>query len=278
MEDRKLRMTSIESRETLKVALGDRAAAEAALAHAREVSDRARSILEEIVRQGEAIDARMRQSLEALADEMRGAVLTGPAPSVSASDREAAKTEAARAALDARRAAAERVVSDFAAAEREAASTFEEAQAAVAGAIKAVVRGEAAALAAKWAVGDAEARALRARLGVAYGVVSQIGALDDGVLRGITANTDDRTDLEVNAAVEASWSTLAAELQRDPEARIDFGPVDRAREEAKAARSRSHATDEEIQVQLAQFRSRPASPAPADDPCWLDLMADEAIA
>jgi hypothetical protein len=84
--------------------------------------------------------------------------------------------------------------------------------------------------------------------------------------------------LATSQAVEGAWSTLAAELQRDFEARIDFSPVDQAREEAKAARERVFASDAEIQAQLAQFRSRPAAPAPADDPCWLDLMADEAIA
>jgi hypothetical protein len=267
-------INTIEARAALRDAQGNLSAAEAGLVHAREVSDRARSILEEIVRQGEAIDARMRQSSEALADEMRGAVLTGAAPSVSASDREAAKTEAARAALDARRAAAERVVSDFAAAEREAASTFEEAQAAVAGAIKAVVRGEAAALAAKWAVVDAEARALRARLGTPYGVLTNVGALDGDVLRGITANADEPGDLATSQAVEGAWATLAAELQSDPEARIDFVPVDQARAEARAARERSHASDEEITRQLAQMRARPASPAPD----WLDCMNDEVVA
>jgi hypothetical protein len=269
-------MTNSEAREALRVALGDRAAAEAALAHAREVSDRAREILEGVTRDGEKLDADLRRAAEAVEDQLRGAVLTGAAPSAPASDRDAAKTAAARAAIAVRQQAAERVVSDFAAAERDAAEAFQDAQASVASAVKNVIRSEAARLASRWAVVDEEARALRTRLGAPYGVLTNVGALDDTVLRGITANADDRTDLLVNSAVEASWSSLAAELQSNFEARIDFGPVDQARESARADRERVRVSTSDI---IAQLRA-PRAPEPTDDPCWLDYMNvnDEAIA
>jgi hypothetical protein len=274
MENGILRMSN-EAREALRAALGDREPAEAALAHARETADRARSILEEVVRESERLDAVERRAAEAVENQLRDALRLGNAPPATASDRDATKTAAARTAIDVRRSAAERVVSDFSQAERDAAEAFQDAQASVASAVKNVVRAEAARLAARWSAVDQEARALRARLGVSYGLVSQIGALDGNVLKAIAANSDEGTDLDVNGAVETAWQTLASELQRDPETTIDFGPVDRARAEAKAARSRSHASDEEIARQLAQFRSRPSSPEPAD---WLDMMNDEVIA
>jgi golgin subfamily B member 1 len=267
-------MMNNESREALRVALGDREAAEAALAHARETADRARSILEEVVREGERLDAIERRAADALADNMRSSLVSGAPPSAPASDRDVSKSAAARAALDARSAAAQRVVSDFAAAEREAAEAFQDAQAAVSAAVKDVVRSEAARLASRWAAVDQDAHALRARLGSAYGLVSNVGALDAAVLQAINLNTDVRVDMEVNAAVEASWSTLAAELAQNSEAQIDFALVDRVRAEAKANCERAYASDEEIQVQLAQMRARPATP----EPDWLDLMNDEAIA
>jgi hypothetical protein len=274
MENRELRMTNNEAREVLRNALGDRAAAEAALGHARETADRARSILEEVVRESERLDAVERRAAEAVENQLRDALRLGNAPPATASDRDATKTAAARAALDVRRSASERIVRDFSQAERDAAEHFQEAQAAVAAAIKAVVRGEAAALAAKWAQVDAEALALRARLGTPYGVLTNVAGLDGDVLRAITANADEGTDLNVNGAVETAWQTLASELQRDPETTIDFSPVDQARAEAKAARERSHASDEEIARQLAQFRARPAS----SEPDWLDMMNDEVVA
>jgi hypothetical protein len=274
MEDRKLRMTNNEARAALKVALGDRAAAEAALAHARDVSDRGRAILAGVIAESERLDAIERRAAEVIEAQMRDALRLGNAPPATASDRDVSKNAAARTAIDVRRSASERVVSDFAASERDAAEAFQDAQAAVSAAVKAVVRAEAARLAARWAAVDAEALALRQRLGSPYGLLSNVAGLDADVLRAMTANADEGTVLQVNGAVEGAWQTLAAGLQSDPEARIDFSPVDQARAEAKAARERVFASDAEIQAQLAAFRSRPEPPGPA----WVDLMADEAIA
>jgi hypothetical protein len=274
MENGILRMNN-ESRETLKVALGDQAAAEAALAHARETADRARGVLAGVIAESERLDAIERRAAEAIENQMRDALRIGHAPSVATSDRDVSKSAAARAAIDVRRAAAERIVSDFSAAEREAAEAFQDAQSAVSAAVKGVIRAEAARLAARWAQVDAAAHVLRGRLGAPYGLLSNVGALDAAVLQAINLNADEPADLAASQAIETAWLTLAAELAQNSEARIDFGPVDQAREEAKAARARSHASDEEIQVQLAQFRSQAT---PADEPCWLDLMGDEAVA
>jgi trimeric autotransporter adhesin len=265
-----------EARSALRNAQGNLSAAGVAHAHARATADRARENLAGVIVEGERLDASERRSAEALAENMKASLVSGAALSVTASDRDVSKSAAVRAALDVRRAAAERVVSDFASAEREAAEAFSSAQAAVAAAVKAVIRAEAEALAAKWAQVDAEARALRARLGAPYGVLTNVGALDAAVLQAINLNSDDRSDLQVNGAVESAWMTLAAELQSNSEAMIDFSPVDCAREEAKAARERVYASDEEIARQLAQFRSRPASPEPADD--WKDYDVREVIA
>jgi hypothetical protein len=215
-----------------------------------------------------------RGAAEVIENQMRDALRLGNAPPAPASERDATKTAATRASLDIRRAAAERVVSDFSAAEREAAEAFQDAQASVAAAVKAVVRGEAAALAAKWAQVDAEARDLRTRIGAPYGLLSNVGRLDETVLQAMRLNADDGTDLDVNGAVETAWQTLASELQRDPETTIDFALVDRARAEAKADRKRAHVSTFDIIAQL----HAPRAPAPADDECWIDLMGDEVVA
>jgi hypothetical protein len=93
-------------------------------------------------------------------------------------------------------------------------------------------------------------------------------------LQAINLNADDRTDLQVNGAIETAWLTLAAELAQNSEARIDFEPVDQARAEARADRERDRVSTEDI---IAQLRA-PRAPEPADDPCWLDLMGHEVVA
>jgi hypothetical protein len=140
-------MMNNESREALRVALGDRAAADAALAHAHEAAGRAREILAGVIAESEKLDAAERRAAEVIENQLRDALRLGNAPPAPASDRDVSKNAAARTAIDVRRSAAERVVSDFAAAEREAAEAFQDAQAAVAGAIKGVIRLEAARLA-----------------------------------------------------------------------------------------------------------------------------------
>jgi hypothetical protein len=260
-------------RETLRNALGDRGAAEAALAHARATADRAREILEEVVREGEKLDADLRRAAEVIENQMRDALRLGNAPPATASDRDVSKSAAARAAIDVRRSAAERVVSDFSHAEHDAAQHFQSAQAAVSAAVKAVVRAEAARLAARWAAVDQEARVLRGKLGSAYGVLTNVAGLDETVLRAISLNSDDRTDLATSQAVEGAWSTLAAELQSDPEARIDFGPVDQARESARADRERVRMSTSDIIAQL----HAPRAPEPTDDD-WKDYDMREVVA
>jgi hypothetical protein len=267
-------MTNNEARSALKAAQGNLSAAEVALNGARATADRARSMLEEIVREGETLQAAELRAAGAMAEQMRIAFMSGAAPPGPVSEREHSKAAAARATIELRREAAAAIVSDFAGAEHEAEEAVAAARAAVSAAIQAVVRSEIESLAAEWAEIDAKARVLRARLGDAYGPTQRLRGLGEHVARAVEQNSHDRVNLAEIAAVMTSWNDFAAELQSDPEARLDFSPVDRARAEARADRERSHASDAEIQVQLAQFRSRPASP----EPDWLDLMADEAIA
>jgi hypothetical protein len=257
-------MTNGEAREALRSAQGNLAAAEVALNAARATTGRAREILEAIIRESERLDATERRAAEVIEDQMRASLMSGAAPSVSASDRDTAKNAAARAAIDVRRAAAERVVAEFLAAEHEAAEAVEQAQAAVARAIKAVMRAEASALAARWAAVDEEARILRSRLGRVYGPVSQLGALDDQVSKAIAANDDDTVNLEETAAVTDVWNSFAASLARDSEARIDFLPVDHAREEVRAARERVHVSTEDIVAQMRTWTPQPVEGFAAD--------------
>jgi hypothetical protein len=265
-------MTNGEAREALRSAQGNLAAAEAALTAARSTTGRAREILSDAIREGEKFDAQMRQASDVLADKIRGAIEAGSSPAIPAGDM--TKNAAARAAIDLRRTAAARVVSDFSAAEHEAAAVLEEARGAVAGAIKGVLRSEAEAMAARWAAVDAEARVLRSRLGRAYGPISQLGALDDDVSRAIGANNDDAVNLEETAAVAAVWNALAADLAQNSDARLDFGPVDRARESARADRDRVHVSTAEI---IARMRSPMLAVPPEDS--WIDrAMADREYA
>jgi hypothetical protein len=67
----------------------------------------------------EALDAESVRAASSLVDEMRAAIASGGTPSVATTDRDKAKSDAARTALDARRRAAEEVVGDFKAEERE---------------------------------------------------------------------------------------------------------------------------------------------------------------
>jgi hypothetical protein len=261
-------MTSNESREALRVAQCDREAASAALVHARETADRARDLLEGIVRDGEALEAFALRAAGAMAEAMRAAFLDGTSPPAAMSEKDHSKAAAARASNDLRRQAAEAIVADFAGAERDVEEAVVAARAAVDAAIQAIVRSEIESLAAEWAEIDAKARALRARLGDAYGPTRLLRGLGEDVARAVEQNSHDRVDLGETASVMAVWNDFAAGLAQDPETTISFAPVDRAREDAKAARERSHASDDEIQVQLAQMRARPASPEPDDE--WTD--------
>jgi hypothetical protein len=217
-------------RETLKAAQGNLVAAEAALSAAVETADRARGLLEGIVREGEALDASALRASGAMAEAMYAAIVNGTEPPAAVSEREHSKAAAARAAIDLRRQAAEAIVADFASAQHEAERDVESARAAVAAAIQAIIRAEAESIIAEWARIDAEARNLRARLGGFYGPIHKLSGLGDIAYRAIELNGHDRVDLAENAAVADAWTAFATDLGKDPDARLDFAPVDHARD------------------------------------------------
>jgi hypothetical protein len=70
-------LVSNNAREALRHAQGNLAAAEAALQAARATTSRARAMLEEIVREGERLEADGRRAADALADKIRGAIDCG---------------------------------------------------------------------------------------------------------------------------------------------------------------------------------------------------------
>jgi hypothetical protein len=107
------------ARDELRDALAQRETAESALESARQASARGRALIETITRQVEDIEAASVRAASSMAAEMRAAIAGGDTPSVAPNDREKAKNDAARTALDARRQAAEQVVADFKAEERE---------------------------------------------------------------------------------------------------------------------------------------------------------------
>jgi hypothetical protein len=264
-----MKLTNGEAREALKVAQGNLAAAEAALNAAVETADRARALLEGIVRESEALEASALRAAGAMAEAMRAAFLDGTSPPTAMSEKDHAKSAAARAAVELRRQAAEAIVADFAGAQREAEQDVESARAAVGAAIRGILRAEAESITAEWADLDESARAIRVRLGGAYGQAFKLG-LGDMAYRAIELNDCDRVDLGEAAAVADAWNSFAADLAKDSEAKISFEPVDRAREEARAARDRVHASNESIAASLSAFLARPTVVA-ADS--WADEMA-----
>ena len=138
-------IVSSNAREALRNSQGNLAAAEAALQAARDTTSRARAMLEEIVREGEQLEADGRRAAEALEDKIRAAIAAGDSlPSGAMS-----KTSVVRADLDARRAMAERIVSDYAAGEHAAELALSDAKAAVEWAVQDVLRGEVEKIAAQ---------------------------------------------------------------------------------------------------------------------------------
>jgi hypothetical protein len=84
------------------------AVAERKLTAAAAAIGRARPLLEQIVREGERLDADDRRDAEALADKLREVISAGASPSFGSSDRDGTKALVTRAEIDARRAATER--------------------------------------------------------------------------------------------------------------------------------------------------------------------------
>jgi hypothetical protein len=239
-------VTNSEARAELRAAHAELAKAEAAFATAQRATDRARQMLDAAIRDNERQDAASRQAADALVDQARDAIAAGCIPSISTGS----KNAVARAELEARRVTAERIVSDFAAASRSASDIVGTAKEAVAKAIRVVIKSEAESLAARWAIVDAEAQAVRARLGRVYGPVWRLEGLGGDVSRAISMNEDDRLDLEENHTVADAWTDFADALTRNPEARPDFVALDRVRGSAREERTQSQAAIERIVAQM----------------------------
>jgi hypothetical protein len=97
------------------------------------------------------------------------------------------------------------------------------------------MKDEARALAEQWNVAEAEARVAEAEarstrllLGRFHGVIDGLGRIDDEVFRALRLNTQDDYDLEVDRAVRGVWTSFAAALTRDADAKPDFVEVARA--------------------------------------------------
>jgi hypothetical protein len=187
--------------------------------------------------------------------------MTGAAPSVAANDRDGAKNAAARAAIDVRRSAAERIVAEFAGSEHEAAAAFEEAQASVSAAIQVVMRAEASAIAEEWAALEEKARALRARLGNSYAEVSKLGRIDDAVSKAISRIDRENVSLAETVSVTNSWTDFAAELARNPDAKLTFLSPEQVRDRER----------EKSEREIAALYERISPPVAAE---WLEKARD----
>jgi hypothetical protein len=239
-------LVSDNAREALRAALGDRQAAEVALTASRATTSRARAMLEEIVREGERLDADGRRAAEALEDKIRDAIAAGASPPAT----DMSKSVAARSDLDARRAVVERIVADYAAGEHEAEQALSGAKAAVDRAVQNVLRSEAEKIAERWTKVEAEARALRIRLGRESDPIWRMNGLSDEAHAALVANArDDDFSLAECMVVRAPWENLAAELHTSADARPDFADADR--ELARLRRER-----EDRQAAQAAFVAR----------------------
>jgi hypothetical protein len=231
------------ARQELRRAQAAHAAAEQALEGARAASERSREFLESTVRRIEAHEAAAIRASSSLVEEMKAAIASGGAP--SADEREMAKIDVARTALDGRRQAAERVVADLAAEEREREREVSNATAAVATAVQDVLRVEVEALVAKWEQADAAARVLRVRLGVGGDPAWDAAGKSDAGRRATFQNfRDSEFELREQQAARAPWLNFSSALRSDPNARLDFGAADLALEAMRKERADRRAADE----------------------------------
>ena len=233
-------------RDELRDTLARLATAEGALESARQASARGRALIETIAREIEAVEEASMRTSSSLAAEMKAAIASGGTPSVTPNDREMRKSDLARTALDARRQAAEQVVADLAAEERERERELSSAKAAVEQAVQSVLRGEAEKIAASWEEVDLKARAIRIRLGGRSGdPIWRLSGLSDRVGRALYQNSEDRGFDRPQSEIERGpWTNFAAALLRDSDAELDFAAADRAIEEMRKESAERRAADE----------------------------------
>jgi hypothetical protein len=241
-----------KERDELRRALGRREAAESALESARAATDRARAFLEEVVRLFEDHEAASMRASSSLVEEMKAAIASGGTPSADANNREMAKSDVARTALDARRQAAEQVVADLAGESRAAEASLKSANEAVASAVREVVKAEAELIAERWAEVEAEARVLRIRLGGDGDPISRLPGFSQKLGRAIYQNrNDDQYRMPESEIARSLWTNFATALQRgDSDVQIDFSEADRALEAMRNDRAERRAADERFVARL----------------------------
>jgi hypothetical protein len=245
-----------ETRDELRDALAQRETAESALESARQASARGRALIEAITRQVDDLEAASVRVASSLATEMKAAIAAGGTPSVAPNDREIAKNDVARTALDARRQAAEQVVGDLAAEEGEREREVSDATAAVERAVQDVLRAEAEKITARWTEVDREARALRIKLGCEGDPVWRIAGQSDAGRRATGQNFQDAEfDFRQRQAASAPWLEFSSALISDPAARLDFTAADLAIEEMRKERAERRSADQRF---IARMRGEAA--------------------
>jgi len=232
-----------KERDELRRTLGRRLAAESAFESARAATNRARDLVEEITRQVEDAAADEKRVSWAAQDRLKAALRSGASPDFaeerrSAGGEVAAKLEAARL-----------VVADFKAEESACEQALSDATAAVERAVRDVVLAEAETIAAKWAEVEAEARAIRIRLGTD---ISHLPGLSTKLGRAIYQNrNDDQFERPESEIARSLWTNFALALQRgDPDAQIDVREADRALEAMSNERAARRAENERFIARL----------------------------
>jgi hypothetical protein len=240
------------ARNELRDALARRVTAEGALESARQASARGRALIETIAREIEAVEEASMRTSSSLAAEMRAAITRGGAPSVATNDREMAKSDLARTALDARRQAAEQVVAELAAEEREHERDVSDATAAVERAVHDVLRVEAEKIAASWEEVELKARAIRIKLGGRSGdPIWRVPGLSDRVGRALYQNGEDAgLDRPQGEAMRGPWIEFSTALLKDADAELDFAAAERALEEMDKEREERRAANERFALRM----------------------------
>src|ERR1700678_798937 len=233
-----------EGRDALRHAQSSLAAAQADLTAARSATNRARDLVEEITRQVEDAAADEKRVSWAAQDRLKAALRSGASPDFAEERRSAGRDDVA-AKLE----AALLVVTDFKAEESACEQAFSDATASVERAVRDVVLAEAETIAAKWAEVEAEARAIRIRLGTD---ISHLPGLSTKLGRAIYQNrNDDQFERPESEIARSLWTNFALALQRgDPDAQIDVREADRALEAMSNERAARRAENERFIARL----------------------------
>ena len=241
----------VTAREELKRAQAVQAAAQAALDAARLTSEKGRRLVEEFARQAEDYASAEMRSSTLLADRMKDALKKGEAPAFT-NDRELSKNATSLAHLETRRPAAEAVLADLVAEEREHERDVSDATAAVERAVHDVLRVEAEKIAASWEEVELKARAIRIKLGGRSGdPIWRVSGLSDRVGRALYQNGEDAgLDRPQGEAMRGPWIEFSTALLKDADAELDFAAAERALEEMDKEREERRAANERFALRM----------------------------